>query len=312
MKIGIWHEGLVGKDLQIVETSFQTYASQYVKFIKENNIERAFFIMHDPNGEQGKYLKNGWFEKYWLNELPSNCEAGFVIDTEPDSPWVNSNPILTFGDSMELAFKYISKLNNTPGNKQITCVGFDGENLSESNKGWGTGYYSTNGVNWINSMVSKYINSPDFDWAFAGQSSHADRLNNYREVYWVGEMVDCGCTGVLAKKNSKKCQCPNTPYCTYSGDPSGILTTPIGTYLENPILTGSTIWPMFSVESSSKLDCVAMPNAKYSAHPCGLMDAFGVWDKKSFMDFLSEVESKYGIKQAMIYEWQFIPQDWVK
>ena len=41
------------------------------------------------------------------------------------------------------------------------------------------------------------------------------------------------------------------------------------------------------------------------------MDAFGVWDKSDFMSFLNEVELKYGIKQVMIYEWQFIPKKWL-
>ena len=29
------------------------------------------------------------------------------------------------------------------------------------------------------------------------------------------------------------------------------------------------------------------------------------------MKFLNTVESKYGIKQAMIYEWNYIPIDWL-
>jgi hypothetical protein len=44
MKIGLWHEGLVGEDLQTNESSFSVYASEYVKFVTDNNIDRAFFI----------------------------------------------------------------------------------------------------------------------------------------------------------------------------------------------------------------------------------------------------------------------------
>ena len=310
MKVGLWHEGLVGEDLQTNESSFSVYASEYVKFVTDNNIDRAFFILHDPNSKDGKYLKNGWFEKYWLNKLPQSCEVGVLIDTEPGTRWVNSNPILTSGDSMEIAFQYISKLNKTSGNRQITCVSFDSENVSVSGK-WGDGYYSVDGIKWINYMVSKYISDPNFDWGFAGQSTDPNKLNNFREVYWVGELLDCGCTGILAQKDSPKCQCPNTPYCKNKNDINGILNTPIGEYLKNPELTGSTIWSLFSVESTSKTDCVSLPYAKDTKHPCGIMDAFGVWDKSDFMSFLNEVELKYGIKQVMIYEWQFIPKKWL-
>ena len=57
MKIGLWHEGLVGEDLQTNESSFSIYVSEYVKFVTDNNIDRAFFILHDPNSKDGKYLK---------------------------------------------------------------------------------------------------------------------------------------------------------------------------------------------------------------------------------------------------------------
>jgi len=40
-------------------------------------------------------------------------------------------------------------------------------------------------------------------------------------------------------------------------------------------------------------------------------DAFGTWSKTDFLDFLDAVESKYGIKQAMIYESQYVPQAWL-
>ena len=70
MKLGIWHEAIVGKPATD-EKTFADYAQQYVQFIKDNNIQRAFFILMDPGTPAGTYAKNGWIEKYWLNNLPS-------------------------------------------------------------------------------------------------------------------------------------------------------------------------------------------------------------------------------------------------
>ena len=89
MKLGIWHEAIVGKPATD-EKTFADYAQQYVQFIKDNNIQRAFFILMDPGTPAGTYAKNGWIEKYWLNNLPSYCEAGFVIDSEAQYPWVGA------------------------------------------------------------------------------------------------------------------------------------------------------------------------------------------------------------------------------
>ena len=41
------------------------------------------------------------------------------------------------------------------------------------------------------------------------------------------------------------------------------------------------------------------------------MDAFGTWSREDFLKFLDAVESKYGIKQAMMYEWQYVPTSWL-
>jgi hypothetical protein len=41
------------------------------------------------------------------------------------------------------------------------------------------------------------------------------------------------------------------------------------------------------------------------------MDAFGTWTKDDFLKFLDAVEAKYGIKQAMMYEWQYVPTAWL-
>jgi hypothetical protein len=52
--------------------------------------------------------------------------------------------------------------------------------------------------------------------------------------------------------------------------------------------------------------------APYTSHnACGIMDAFGTWSKADFLSFLDALESKYGIKQAMMYEWQYVPEAWL-
>ena len=66
---------------------------------------------------------------------------------------------------------------------------------------------------------------------------------------------------------------------------------------------------MFSLECLSKLDCVAAPYTDHNA--CGIMDAFGTWTKDDFFKFLDTVEADYGIKQAMMYEFQYIPASWL-
>jgi len=297
MKLGVWHGAIVGTPATD-EKTFATYAGQYVQFIKDNDIERAFFILMDPGITAGTYVKNGWLEKYWLNELPTNCQAGLVLDTEPCSPWKNSKRIFDSGDTMELAFKYISNLNLTAKNK-ITCVAFDYEDV--------TSYYSKPGMAWIESLWWKYLPSITMDYGFAPPGTNDQGHHSYPEVYWVGEMSACGCTG----NKGLNCQCPNTPYCKNNGNPDGLLSGKIGDYLNNhkTWLSQTNVWPMFSVENLSKPNCVASPYSKQNI--CGVMDAFGNWTKKDFLKFLDEVEVKYGIKQSMIYEWQYIPKSWL-
>lgn len=299
MKIGVWHEAIVGKPATD-ETTFATYAGQYVQFIKDNNIERAFFILMDPEITAGTYAKNGWLEKYWLNELPSNCEAGLVIDAEPKSPWIGANETFTEGDTMELAFQYLSNLNKTATNK-ITCVAFDYEDVNV--------YYGKQGEAWVESLWKKYCPTLVLDYGYApkGPPPNDQGNHSYPEIYWVGEMSDCGCKG----DKGIECQCPNTPYCKNNGNPNGLLNGKLGDYINNHKnwLSQSNVWTMFSVESLSKPNCVADPYTSHNA--CGIMDAFGTWSKSDFLKFLDTVESKYGIKQAMIYEWQYIPKTWL-
>jgi hypothetical protein len=299
MKLGVWHEAIVGKPA-VDEATFEAYAAQYVQFIQDNHIERAFFILMDPEIPAGTYAKKGWIEKYWLNKLPDHCEAGFVVDAEAKYPWIGANPTFEQGDTMCLAFQYIENLNIT-AKKKITFVAFDYENVNV--------YYGKQGGAWIEKLWKQYFPKLPLDYGYAPKGPPPNDQGNYSypEIYWVGEMAACGCKG----DEGINCKCPNTPYCKNNGDPNELLEGKLGDYLEShkDWLSQPGVWPMFSVECLSNPVCVASP---YTTHnPCGIMDAFGVWSKEDFLKFLDVVESKYGIKQAMIYEWQYVPQAWL-
>jgi len=299
MKIGIWHEAIVGKPA-LDEDTFKDYAGKYVQFIKDNNIKRAFFILMDPAIPAGTYAKQGWVEKYWLNELPSDCEAGLVMDAEAKWPWVGAADTFSQNDTLELAFQYMAALNKS-ATKKITCIAFDYENVNV--------YYGKQGEAWVTKLWGKYFPSMPIDYGYApkGPPPNDQGNHSYPEIYWVGEMAACGCKG----DEGIECKCPNTPYCKNKGNPQAMLSGKLGDYLEahKDWLSQDNVWPMFSLENLSNPSCSASP---YTDHnPCGIMDAFGTWDKQEFLDFLDAVESKYGIKQAMMYEWQYVPQSWL-
>lgn len=300
MELGVWHEAIVGKPATDEQT-FKEYAAQYVKFIKDNNIKRAFFILMDPNIEAGTYAKQGWLQKYWLDLLPTTCQAGLVLDTEPKWPWVGASATFQPNDTMDLAFQFVTKLNNSSTCNKVTCLAFDYENVNV--------YYGKQGESYIEKLWTQYWPTVPLDYGYApkGPPPNDQGNHSYPEIYWVGELAACGCKG----NEGPKCRCPNTPYCKNNGNPKALLNGKIGSYLENhkAWLSQPNVWPMFSVEALSNPACVASPYTTHNA--CGIMDAFGVWTKPDFLEFLSAVEAKYGIKQAMIYEWQYVPTSWL-
>lgn len=300
MKLGIWHEAIVGKPATDEDT-FKDYAGQYIQFIKDNNIERAFFIMMDPGIPAGTYVKEGWLQKYWLEALPSTCQAGLVLDTEAQYPWPGAAKTFEPGDTMDMAFKIIDDMNTSSTGQKVTCIAFDYENVNV--------YYGKEGEAWIEKLWAQYWPKVPCDYGYApkGPPPNDQGNHSYPEIYWVGEMAACGCTG----DEGPKCRCPNTPYCKNNGDPDALLAGELGDYIENhkDWLSQDNVWPMFSLESLSKPACVAAPYTSHNA--CGIMDAFGTWSKADFLKFLDAVEAKYGIKQAMMYEWQYVPTSWL-
>jgi len=300
MKLGIWHEAIVGTP-GTDEATFKDYAGKYVQFIKDNNIERAFFIMMDPTIPAGTYVKEGWLQKYWLEALPSTCQAGLVLDTEAKWPWGGATKTFEPGDTMDLAFQFVDAMNKSSTGQKITCLAYDYENVNV--------YYGKEGEAWIEKLWAQYWPNVPLDYGYApkGPPPNDQGNHSYPEIYWVGEMAACGCKG----DEGPECRCPNTPYCKNNGDPAGLLAGPLGDYIENhkDWLSQDNVWPMFSLESLSDPACVAAPYTDHNA--CGIMDAFGTWSKDDFLKFLDAVEAKYGIKQAMIYEWQYVPTAWL-
>ena len=369
--IGIWHESIPSQ-CKKDEQQFEKYCNDYIKYITGNNLSRAFFLIQDPYFFP--YVKQNWVVTYWLDKLPSNCEAGFVLDTEPDWPWEGSNkPWKSIGgpnDMVELAFQEVVRLNSIAVSKKVTCIGFDWENLYLDRKN-NTGYSTKTGSLWITSMFQKYLPGIPVDWGWAsgrigGDSSLDIGGTRYPEIYWVGETSQ-------ACDNAKKgdaCTCAEsgTEYCTYINDVNKLLTNHIGDTLENFSSSNKNneAWAMFSVEkwSKSKMftgECVAstytdlidademINNVEYTivstgttdftlygassnapgtefistssgigsgqvtkSSICGLLDAFGTWDKSTFNDFLCTVQNNYpNAQKVMIYEWNFIPQQWI-
>lgn len=45
---------------------------------------------------------------------------------------------------------------------------------------------------------------------------------------------------------------------------------------------------------------------------CGTFDGFGSWDWDKFLEFLDLLHEKYEFKELGIYEWQFVPNKWLK
>ena len=374
LQIGIWHESIPNQ-CKKNEQQFEKYCNEYIKYITANNLSRAFFLIQDPF--YSEYVQKNWVVTYWLDKLPSNCEAGFVLDTEPDWPWIGSpDPWTTIGDKndmIELAFKEVVRLNSIASMKKVTCIGFDWENLYLNGKN-NTGYSCIDGSLWITNMFQKYLPNIPVDWGWAsGRITCDPELDiggaRYPEIYWVGETSkECDNEG-----RGEECTCAKsgTDYCTSLNNVNKLLSGIIGTNVGNFSSSNSNNegWAMFSVEKWSKSsmftgECVASsytdlidapniifnvvyiivttgntnftlygassndPGTVFKANKngdinagtgqltksdiCGLLDAFGTWDKSTFKDFLCAVQTNYpNSKKVMIYEWNFIPKKWI-
>jgi hypothetical protein len=376
LQIGIWHES-IPIQCREDEQQFEKYCSDYTKYITKNNLARAFFLIQDPYFSP--YVKQNWVVTYWLDKLPLNCDAGFVLDTEPDWPWNGSpDPWTTIGksnDMVELAFREVARLNSIAMSKKVTCIGFDSENLFYNGK-INTGYSTEDGSLWITKMFQTYLPGIPVDWGWASGRIKSDSVldiggTRYIEIYWVGETSQ-ECDKI---KSGDACTCAfnGTDYCKFRNDPDKLLAIsgPIDETLKsfsnfNP---NNEAWAMFSVEKWSKSanftgECVAStytdlinapsiiskiaytivstgntdftfygalsnaPGTEFTAIKdgdskagtgqvtkssiCGLLDAFGTWDKSTFNDFLNTVQNKYpNTPKVMIYEWNFIPQVWI-
>jgi len=269
-KIGIWHESIPNQ-CKKNELQFENYCNDYIKYITKKNITRAFFLIQDPFF--CPYVKQNWVITYWLDKLPSNCEAGFVLDTEPDSPWNGSpNPWTTIGgtnDMMELAFQEVVRLNSLATSKKATCIGFDTENLYVGGVN-DTGYSTKDGSSWITKMFQTYLPGIPVDWGWASGRIGGDPNFDiggarYPELYWVGE-TSSACN--IAKGGDACSSAQNgTDYCTSLNDVNKLLAGPIGKALTSFSESNQNQqgWAMFSVEKWTKSstfsgECVASSN----------------------------------------------------
>ena len=374
-KIGIWHES-VPNQCKKNESQFENYCNDYIKYIIKKKITRAFFLIQDPFF--CPYVQKNWIVTYWLDKLPSNCEAGFVLDTEPDSPW-NGSPIpwinpsvcgLQTTDMIELAFQEVVRLNSCAIGKKVTCIGFDWENLYLGGVK-DSGYSTKDGSEWITKMFETYLSGVPVDWGWAsgriGGDSNIDiGCARYPEIYWVGE-TSAACD-IAGGGDACSYVQKGTEYCTSINDVNKLLDGSIGNALKSFSESNQNQqgWAMFSVEKWTKSvtfngECVAsyntdlvdapdmIPNVKYTivstgttnfiscgatsnvpgtefsatkavdgtgqvvkSAICGLLDAFGIWDEEIFDNFLATVQKNYSnVPKVMIYEWNFIPQEWI-
>ena len=291
MTIGIWHE-LIPNQCRKNEQQFENYCKDYINYITKKNINRAFFLIQDPFF--CPYVQQNWVVTYWLDKLPPNCEAGFVLDTEPDSPWAGSpNPWTSIGetnDMMELAFQEVVRLNSVATDKKVTCIGFDWENL-KLNDVKDTGYSTKDGSSWINTTFQKYLPDIPVDWGWASGRTGGDPTFDiggvrYPEIYWVGETSQA-CDDAGGGDACSFAQM-GTDYCSCKNDPTKLLGGPIGKALESFSASNQNQqgWAMFSVEKWSTFggECVAsfntdlvdacdmIPNIQYTIVTSGTTD----------------------------------------
>ena len=55
--------------------------------------------------------------------------------------------------------------------------------------------------------------------------------------------------------------------------------------------------------------CIAR---KYDGDTCGTFDGFGNWSWEAFKLFLDKFVVQHNLKQIGIYEWQFVPPEWLE
>jgi len=141
----------------------------------------------------------------------------------------------------------------------------------------------------------------------------------------------------LGNKLSAKCN-SDTDCSSHYGDTHWTCMDNNCAYNKKPsnIYRYSNTYPMFSLENVSKnsipmdkttnlYPCGQSKNSKDSgsgqccianyfsgeAYSCGTFNGFGNWDLDSFMEFLNEWSIKFDSPSVAIYEWAFVPTNWI-
>ena len=148
--------------------------------------------------------------------------------------------------------------------------------------------------------------------------------------------ICCKSIGCVPCKYNETGGSPNTAviYQKNANNPDGLLEdldtyANINTYVKDISSKGLNVCPMFSNEISHDWNmdyngkrysisgqgtdventCVTR---KYGNDTCGTFDGFGNWTWDAFEQFLTKFTEKHGLKQIGIYEWQFVPPEWLE
>ena len=235
-------------------------------------------------------------------------------DVEPQ----NSN-------NMQQAFTYLNDLNNALINLNISPVSrvvFDSEDMHQYPK---DETFICNALNFMKSIntngaLNTIINNRAIGWA-GDQKTSTSASNSsiaFSELYWMGEIYPPPPAVPVVN-----------PYQKFLNDPVGLYNYFRTTYAYGDSSQGLIysqnlidLWttpgniPLFSLEDKGAINCVSCINTNVCN--CGTFAGFGNWTYDAFISYLDyfyemSVNSTTGAKvtEIGIYEWQFMPQQWL-
>ena len=263
------------------------------------------------------------YRKCDINNPSANCAEGGSTCSANNNKCDGGTCCLNYPpgcpNNLEQAFKYIGEINTlakSMGVRPITTIAFDGEDFAH----YGADKY---GMIQAWQAASKY--APDVNeigYAKAQGTNPGDNMTNaaYPEIYWIGELkptdTGVGCSGCKNQQSDDiGCtNCTKAIYQTYINDPQGMLNA------FSPLLDKySSHWsdpgccPLISIEHFHPKNGYDTCVQKFYDPTgfCGTFDGFGDWDWDKFEEFLTLFCKKYNVKEIGVYEWQFVPPQWM-
>lgn len=252
-------------------------------------------------------------------------------------------------NNLEQAFLYVNTINDLAEkkgiDKKITTIAFDGEDLGL----YGSGTYAMAQA-W-QAARTHAPDVVEIGVAHGATTTSEAIGSNaaYPELYWIGELQYSGppckmckspaTMGVDTCNNCKDKiyqQYLNNPKCMveafkfYLGDKSAMdssceprkYPTPAqpGTNIETLAKSPGTC-PLLSIEHAhfspgdkNESTCVQktpVSGMNDKAGICGTFDGFGNWDWYKFEKFMTLLAQKYELKDIGVYEYQFVPPEWM-